>query len=65
MRNSRGSMAEMSMDPIRSQPRKKLDLFFIYGFDHKLLYTFMTCIKSTLSRNLGPLFQLTCQFTTF
>ena len=28
MSNSRGSMAESSMDPIRSQPTKKLNLFF-------------------------------------
>lgn len=28
MSNSRGSMAETSMDPIRSQPMKKLNLFF-------------------------------------
>lgn len=28
MSNSRGSMEETSMDPIRSQPMKKLNLFF-------------------------------------
>ena len=31
MSNSRGSMAEMSMDPTRSQPMKKLNLFFFSG----------------------------------
>lgn len=42
MSNSRGSMAETIMDPVRSQPMKKLNLFFFYGSDHKLRYTFRT-----------------------
>lgn len=34
-------------------------IFFSYGFDDQLRYTFRTRIKTTLSRNPGPLIQLT------